>query len=225
MTDVNRKRIANRFGVQATPILALAALCLGAAPALAHHPLGGATPTTFLHGFLSGVGHPVIGVDHFAFVVAVGLACALVSARLALPALFVAATFVGCLLTSQTGAIMPQNELAIAGSIIAIGAIVMSGRSIDERLLATLLGVAGILHGSAYAGAIVGAEATPLVAYLLGFAAVQFAIVIAAMAVTLGVWKAAATSALQPRLAGAVIAGVGGTFFIEKIEAMAFPGM
>ena len=43
-------------------------------PASAHHLMGGKTPTTFTDGILSGLGHPIIGVDHLAFLVAVGLA-------------------------------------------------------------------------------------------------------------------------------------------------------
>ena len=43
------------------------------APAHAHHMLGGRTPVTFMQGLLSGLGHPVIGIDHLAFVVAMGV--------------------------------------------------------------------------------------------------------------------------------------------------------
>ena len=44
-----------------------------AAPAYAHHPMGGTTPTTFTEGLLSGFGHPVLGLDHLAALVVVGL--------------------------------------------------------------------------------------------------------------------------------------------------------
>lgn len=40
------------------------------APVFAHHPMGGMTPQTFSQGLLSGLGHPIIGLDHFAFLVA-----------------------------------------------------------------------------------------------------------------------------------------------------------
>ena len=40
-------------------------------PALAHHALGGRIPSNFFEGFLSGLAHPVIGLDHLAFVVAI----------------------------------------------------------------------------------------------------------------------------------------------------------
>ena len=44
----------------------------------------------FGQGLLSGVGHPVIGVDHFAFVVAVGITAALAGRLWALTLSFVA---------------------------------------------------------------------------------------------------------------------------------------
>src|SRR5215510_12231222 len=42
----------------------VAALSLFATSAFAHHVMGGKTPSTFVEGLLSGVGHPVIGPDH-----------------------------------------------------------------------------------------------------------------------------------------------------------------
>ena len=34
----------------------------------AHHPLAGKEMTTFLDGLLSGLGHPILGIDHFFFI-------------------------------------------------------------------------------------------------------------------------------------------------------------
>ena len=63
--------------------LAAAMILTTTSAALAHHPLGGMTPTSFTEGFLSGIGHPVIGFDHLAFVIAVGLIAAPVMASVA----------------------------------------------------------------------------------------------------------------------------------------------
>ena len=52
--------------------LGLLVLALGATDASAHHVMGGRMPSTFAEGILSGIGHPKIGLDHFAAVVAVG---------------------------------------------------------------------------------------------------------------------------------------------------------
>jgi len=42
-------------------------------PTSAHHTMGGGMPSNFFEGFMSGLAHPVIGVDHLAFIVALGL--------------------------------------------------------------------------------------------------------------------------------------------------------
>ena len=39
--------------------------------------MDGALPPTFMEGLLSGLGHPLIGVDHAAFIVATGFLLAL----------------------------------------------------------------------------------------------------------------------------------------------------
>ena len=44
----------------------------------AHHFMEDQLPQTFAQGFLSGLAHPVIGVDHLAFIIATGLLLALV---------------------------------------------------------------------------------------------------------------------------------------------------
>ena len=198
---------------------------LAAMPALAHHPMGGMTPETFAHGFLSGIGHPLIGLDHSAFVVAVGLVCAFLASRYLLPAVFVGGTMLGCLAMYAFGLALPAGELMIAASVLVIGAAAVWGRQLDRNLLVGFFALAGLFHGNAYAEAIVGAEATPLVAYLLGFGLVQYTVAIGAMWLVLGVWKASSSLALQPRIAGAVIAGVGATFLIENVEGMLFAGI
>src|SRR5258706_16140641 len=57
-------------GIQ-TAGLFLASIALLIDPALAHHVMGGQVPVTFRDGLLSGLAHPIIGIDHFAAVVAV----------------------------------------------------------------------------------------------------------------------------------------------------------
>ena len=53
------------------------ALALLLAPsASAHHALGGAMPASWTQGLMSGLAHPILGIDHLAFVVGVGLLAA-----------------------------------------------------------------------------------------------------------------------------------------------------
>lgn len=210
-------------GARGAALLGFLAVAL-AAPAAAHHPLGGGTPMTAWHGFLSGIGHPVIGFDHLAFVVAVGIASAFVALRYVAPAVFIGATVAGCLLTLAVGT-LPQLELMISATVALIGIMLLSGRSVPSAGYMALFAVAGLLHGGAYAGAVIGAEATPIIAYLIGFGLVQFAIAAAMTFVTLTTWQAVSAAEMKPRLAGAFIAGIGMTFLVEHIEAIAFPGM
>lgn len=192
-------------------------LLLVTAPAFAHHPMGGAMPATFLQGLLSGVGHPVIGIDHFAFVVALGLAAAFMRNIWVPPLAAIAGMAVGCLLAAGSVA-LPMVEAMVALSVLLLGGMVLLGRGLPAPAAAGLFAFAGLFHGAAYGAAVIGAEATPIVAYLLGLAAVQMAVALGAAFLVRGVWKAGSAAALQPRLAGAVCAGIGLVFTIEILE-------
>lgn len=184
---------------------------LVSAPAFAHHPMGGTTPSSLAEGLLSGFGHPVIGLDHFAFIVAAGLLAAPRNRAFLLPIAFTIASFAGSLL--HLGSVdLPGGELLIAGSVIIMGLLLVSSRRIGDGLFAGLLGLAGLLHGHALAEAIIGAEPTPLVAYLSGLALTEYGI---AAAVVLG-WRALSRVQrdvmVMPRLnrlAGAVVTVIG----------------
>jgi len=178
-------------------------------------------PETVWHGLLSGFGHPIIGIDHLAFVVAVGLAAAFTPRRFLTPLAFIAATIAGCLLT-YGGIVLPLVEFVVTGSVVLIGALVLSGRTIPGLAYAAIFAIAGLFHGWAYGEAIIGAEATPLLAYLGGFAVIQYGIACAAMWLTRTLWKATTAEAVQPRLAGAVAAGIGAAFLIENVEGLIF---
>lgn len=219
-----RDRIGSRHAIAVAASVAVALVVSGTA-ALAHHPMGGVTPGNVLHGFLSGIGHPLIGIDHFAFIVAVGIATALAGARLVVPAIFIVATVAGCLLSFAGGVAVPFAEIGIAASVLVLGGMIMSGRVIDERLYALVFGVAGLLHGGAYAAAIVGAEAAPLGGYLAGFALVQFAVIGLVVLMTRFAESASSGLSLKPRLAGAMIAGVGLTFMAEHGEKLLLPSV
>jgi len=151
------------------------ALTLAPAGALAHHPMGGTTPASLADGLLSGLGHPVIGFDHLAMIVAAGVAAAFLPRGFAVVAAFAAATLAGVGL--HLGAVtVPGAEILVALSVVAVGALIAGGARLSAGAFAALFGFCGLLHGYAYGEAIVGAEAAPLGAYLLGLAAVQLAL-------------------------------------------------
>ena len=196
-----------------------AILLLAAQPALAHHPMGGALPQTLWQGLLSGLGHPVIGLDHLAFVAGIGLAAAFAPRRLLAPLAYVAATLAGCLLL-VAGVALPQVELVVALSVLLVGLLVLSGRRLPVGLSLALFALAGLFHGSAFAESIVGAETTPLLAYLAGFATIQFAIAVAVMALVRGLLRASEPGAVSARLAGALVAGIGFAVLFERVEGL-----
>lgn len=149
------------------------------APALAHHPLGNQTPSTFIEGFLSGLGHPVIGLDHLAFVVAVGLLAATRARGVILPITFVLTALVGTGIHLAEVS-LPWAEFWISASVLAVGLLIAFGGQFPTLALTVLAGFAGIFHGYAYGESIIGATPAPLTAYLLGFTAIQLAIALGA---------------------------------------------
>jgi len=196
----------NVSSLHRTAFLTIAALLLMAAPASAHHVMGGGMPSTFSQGLLSGLGHPVIGPDHLAFLIAVGVAVGVGGLNLVLPVLFVAASAIGVAF-HVNGFNLPGSELIVAASVVIVGVLVASGRAVPLAGWAALFGLAGLAHGYAYGESIFGAEPTPLGAYLLGLVVIQSTL-------TIGVamlWRMSGfnLSAVAPRLAGAVVVGVG----------------
>ncbi len=192
--------------------LGLVAWLLWSPAAIAHHPLDGRLPSNWFEGFMSGVAHPVIGVDHFVFVIAAGFVGALIHRGIAIPVLFVVASLAGTGLHLLYWD-LPAPELIIAASVLLFGMVLALGWRSQGVLVALVGAIAGLFHGYAYGEAIVGAELTPLVAYLLGFAVVQ-------LAVSLVAWQLgrmqleghAAQGLLNLRFIGFVICGAGAAF-------------
>lgn len=172
--------------------------------ALAHHVMGGGTPSTFGDGFLSGLGHPIVGIDHLAFLIAVGVVVGLAGINLILPSIFVGLSAVGVLLHVK-GVTIPAVEALVAASVILVGALLAFGTRVVPIAWAALFAFAGLFHGYAYGESVFGAETTPVSAYLLGLVIVQTATV---TGIALMMQKGA-TSAIAPRLTGAAVAGIG----------------
>jgi urease accessory protein len=198
----------------AFPAAILVAL-LPAAPAFAHHVMGGKMPATFMQGLLSGLGHPVIGLDHFAAVVAVGCLAAAHRAGAALAIGFVVAMMAGVAAHLQ-GASVSGAEIFVALSVIALGAVLLAHREIKAVVALALFVVVGLLHGYALGESIYGAEQTPLAAYLIGLCVVQGAIALTAMMLA-----RAALMRTNPvhslRLIGAGISGIGLTVLMQQL--------
>ncbi|WP_374449966.1 HupE/UreJ family protein [Stella sp.] len=194
-------------------ILAGAAWVLTPTLALAHHAMGGQLPDGPLTGLLSGLGHPVIGIDHLAFVVGIGVLSA--SARLGSGPLlgFVGGTLAGCLL-HVAGAELPLAEAAVALSLLVMAGLLALGRSpAPGRLL--VLAAAGLAHGYAYGESIVGAEPVAVGAYLVGFSLVQAAIALGAAGLVRSLAAAApGRLAAAANLSAVLLVLVGGALLI-----------
>ena len=158
-----------------------ALLALLPLPALAHHAMGGVTPSTLGQAFASGIGHPIIGLDHLAFLIAAGvLAAALpVGGGVMAVLAFVFGGFAGSML-HVAGIGLGPVEALVALTVLVAG-VALLWRRLPTALLPIAFAVAGLFHGHAFAEAIIGAEQGPLVAYLAALALTQAAIGLGAM--------------------------------------------
>jgi len=211
MGDVMSLRLPCRAALSVIPFF------LMTASASAHHVMGGKMPTTFAEGFLSGLGHPVIGPDHLAFLLAIGVAVGVGGLSLVLPLLFVVASAIGVTL-HVNGVNLPGAEIVVAVSVLFAGFLIARGRALPVSLWAILFAAAGLFHGYAFGESIFGAERSPLHAYLLGLIIVQSALTVGTALFVRR--RADGVSAIAPRLAGAVIVGVG----LATLIAQLIPG-
>jgi len=151
-----------------------------ASPAEAHHMTGGRLPATQFEGLMSGLAHPIIGLDHLLALVAIGMLCAWFARGRLLAAIFALSGLLGTGLHLMRVTI-PAGELIVAVTVVVFGILVVAqsrrraeGASIPAWLM-PLIAAGGVFHGYAYGESIVGAQRGPLVAYLIGFTIIQLA--------------------------------------------------
>ncbi|MEM9245522.1 MAG: HupE/UreJ family protein [Cyanobacteria bacterium P01_F01_bin.153] len=190
---------------------------LMASPAFAHHPLDGKLPSNFFEGFMSGMGHPVIGLDHLAFVIAVGLVAVNRAWGWLVPIVFVVGSMIGTGIHLQA-VDLPLPEVMISLSVVIVGALVAWGRKVNLLALGAIAVVAGVFHGYAYGESVVGAEMTPIIAYLLGFGLIQAGIALGARAIAQVISKTQPESIAQKvRYIGFTITGFGAAFLASAV--------
>ncbi|MGV2828171.1 HupE/UreJ family protein [Myxosarcina sp. GI1(2024)] len=192
-----------------------------AAPAFAHHPLEGELPANFFEGIMSGFGHPTIGLDHLAFIVASGLIAVGIAGGFLIPVAFVLATGIGAFI-HLLAIDLPVPEIIIAASVVLFGVLLILRNQRQQAANYTLTvtglaALAGIFHGHAYGEGIFGAEPTPLVAYLIGFTVIQ-------LVISLGVYLVASRAIASipvkylTRFAGGAIAALGIVFLSTAVS-------
>ncbi|HHP7232939.1 MAG TPA: HupE/UreJ family protein [Xenococcaceae cyanobacterium] len=213
MLNISLKRGINSLACLS--LVLVISLIFATPSVLAHHPLDGAVPRNFWEGFMSGLAHPIIGLDHFAFVVAVGLLAVLADKfGLIIPVSFGVTTALGTLIHLAKIS-LPIPELIIAISVLIIGIVLTSEKRINFGLIIAISAIAGIFHGYAYGESIVGAEMTPLGAYLFGFVIIQ--LIVSAIAFFLGSLlsnKSVNQSFLPLRFCGFTICGIGLSYLL-----------
>jgi len=184
-------------------------LTLMAMPAEAHIKQGEAT------GFLSGLAHPVSGLDHIIAMVAVGLwgaqlgAPAIWMLPVTFPMVMAFGGFLGLI-----GMPLPGVEIGIALSGVLLGAVVLMEVKAPLYLAAALVGLFGLYHGYAH-----GAELPPGengLLYSLGFVLATGALHAAGIGIgTIHRWGWGRTAL---RLAGAGISLGGVSFLFEALR-------
>lgn len=129
------------------------AACLAPAAAFAHPGHFDAAAT---NGFLSGLAHPLSGLDHMLAMVAVGFWAASLggAARWIAPAAFVAAMGLGAGLGLLVAPPMADLDLAIAASVAALGCLIAFDLRAPAPAAAALVALFAVAHGLAH-----GAEA------------------------------------------------------------------
>jgi urease accessory protein len=190
--------------------------------ARAHHFMDGGVASNAVEGFLSGMAHPVIGIDHLAMVLAIGILAASMRPGFLLAGLFVVAAMCGTGL-HLLGLDLPGSEALVALSVVAVGSLLALRHSPAPGWAMGISAVAGLLHGYAYGESIFGAEATPLTAYLVGFTVIQLAIAGAAFAISRALQKKSKDTAFTLRPAGFMVAGAGMALLAAQVIALSLP--
>ncbi len=179
-------------------------LCLSATMAMAHS--GDVSGAGFVTGFL----HPVLGWDHVAAMVAVGLWGAFLGspAIWVLPVAFPLVMALGAV-AGTVGVPLPGIETGIAASALVIGLAVALAAKPPLWLAAVIVAAFAVFHGHAH-GAEMPEAANPL-AYALGFVLATGALHLAGIA--FGLLAVRPAGRIAVRAAGGVIA-LGGLGFL-----------
>ena len=180
--------------------LLTAAWLLASTDALAHTGAGG------MGGFLAGVAHPVLGLDHVVAMVAVGLWGAQLGqpAVWVLPVAFPLVMALGGLL-GIAGAEIPAVEVGIAASGVVLGLMVALAARPPLWVAGVLVALFAIFHGHAH-GTELPDQADPL-AYAAGFVLATGAL--HALGIAIGLVNRWPAGAWAVRAGGGAIAAAG----------------
>jgi urease accessory protein len=175
-----------------------------AAPAAAHTGPGA-------HNILSGLIHPLTGIDHVMAMLAVGAWSGLIGGvRLwAWPAAFVTAMIAGALM-GNAGTALPLVEQGIAASLVVIGLLLALAVRAPTALGLFLVAGFAVFHGHAH-----GSEAgdASFVPFIAGFVVATTALHLTGIGLATGLMHM--FNALPVRLIGAVTAATGVALLVK----------
>lgn len=120
-------------------------------------------------GFIAGIVHPFMGLDHLLAMVAVGIWSVVMlpkARRLAGPAMFVAMLLAGALVALASVG-LPLIEPGVAASVAVLGALLLLARRIGLITGLALISVAALLHGYAHGSELAAGQ--PFASYAAGF--------------------------------------------------------
>jgi urease accessory protein len=143
-----------------SPALAITGLLL-AGPAFAHPGHG--------TGLVAGWLHPMLGLDHFAAMLAVGLWAAQQNDRRAfwsIPLAFVSVMAGGAVL-AQFGLDLPFVEAGIASSVLILGLFIVFALRLPTSVSVAIVATFALLHGHAHGSEM--PQATGWLGYAVGF--------------------------------------------------------
>lgn len=161
-----------------------------------------------VHGFMSGLQHPLVGIDHLLAMMAVGIIAARTDGKaiVVVPSCFVAAMITGALL-GIAGIGLPSLESGIALSLVVFGAMMALARPLPLAVAASLAALFGLFHGNAHGLEI--PETASGIAYAVGFVVATSALHAtgALVALTLRRWPGAIrTAGIGTSLVGVALA-------------------
>lgn len=189
--------------------LALSAISLGAS---AHT---GAEAHTH-HSFLQGLLHPLLGLDHLAAMMAVGLWSALAARRAGAGLLWGPMAFAAMLLAGATlglqGVAVPAVEPMIAASLLVAGLLVASRLAVPGPVAALGVGAFAVFHGVAHGVELAGAPSAGLT--VAGMLVATVALHGAGLAVG---WALRQRSVWIARAAGAAVAALGAALLVPAL--------
>lgn len=186
------------------------AVCALSTVATAHTGIENHAHTSFLTGFI----HPLLGLDHLAAMVAVGLWSALTARRAGPELLWGPLGFANMLLLGAMlgleGVALPAVEPMIAASLLLLGLLVVSRWRLPGLGTAALVGVFAVFHGLAHGQELANsASAFQTLAGML-----SATVLLHASGLGLG-WALRRSPLWLPRAVGAAVALLGGALLLQ----------